>query len=344
MSAHVVSSKSAAADAVAFATAYCAVPEKVRHDPYRVALLGADAERLLLGALSMTPSEAWIAEIAGAAMGRVAVNLSPTRPGIAYLGFFDVSLEHPEHAAVAAELLARACEFARSKGATDVYGPVDICTWFPYRLRTDEGPPAPFDWEPVNPPDYVRLFTNNGFKEESSYYTVGYGELGRVAERCKRGYDVSLANGFSYRPMRVDDALEAELELVYRLSLASFTENVLFEPLPYAVFAPLLRASLAKRKLLGAFFALDENGDECGFMYNFESRGHYVMKTMAVLPEHAGRGLGGLLFYLSTIDAMERGYTEAIAALIQSKNRSGSYPSRGTELWQHHYSLYRRTL
>lgn len=94
-------------------------------------------------------------------------------------------------------------------------------------------------------------------------------------------------------------------------------------------------------------FAVDDSGKEIGFMFAvpdlFERPVRtIVMKTIAVHPEHRGKGLMSRLAEGVKATALELGYSRAIYALYESSNLSGKLADGGELIRTYH--LYARAL
>jgi GNAT superfamily N-acetyltransferase len=332
-----------------FTTAFCSLPGRVRKEPFRTALLPASICKQLLSAAFPPRREFWLGYERGQPVGRIAANVSATRSEIGYFGLFETELE-PGYAAMAMALLTEACTWLRAQGVSRIVGPVTFNTWFPYRLRLDSNDKRFFDWEPVNPPEYVHLVEAAGFQPVERYTSTAFGNLAEVIERLEPAYQRALSEGFRFLKFG-EDSIRRHLPALYRISHAAFRNNYLFEPIPEALFAKTYRSIVTRGRHPMSWFVLAPPGEQVGFLYAFidhwrdntRTETAVVLKSAGIMPAARGRGLSNALIYLAIQDGLQRGADYAIAALVRAGMQSESYARRGTYLWQHDYGLWQKT-
>ena len=156
--------------------------------------------------------------------------------------------------------------------------------------------------------------------------------------------------GFSIRHLDLN-RLDAELENLYEMSLASFAENFLYTPLARGEF-------LAQYKAVMPFVTpelvliAEYEGCCAGFVFALPDvleRRHgerpktFIVKTLAVHPDFTGRGLGNVLLWQVNRAAAALGYRAAIHALMHETNRSMRISAREGHIFRR-YTLYARML
>lgn len=334
-------SKSESPDPRGMIAEFVGLPARVRCAPYDVGLPSPEAETLLLTIPGLGEREVWIARSGGEAIGRIGASVSAHEPARGAVGFFEVASGHEQ---AAAPLLEAAERWLAARGVRQVYGPMCINTWFPYRYRTDTSDDRHFSWEPVNPPTYPELFESAGYTRDMSYHSDCLADIRALGAGMTRTFEKSPAAKYSYRPVRIEE-LRAEVPKLHEISLRSFHGNYLIEPIAIAVFEQLYVAQASKRRSVGCYFAVDAVDGEVGFIISFEDEtGQFVIKSMAVVPEHQGKALSFGLVHHTVQAAIERGHEVAIAALMESGNRSEFGNKRSPVGWQHHYALYGKSL
>ncbi len=285
----------------------------------------------------------------GSVLGQVGASLSLHHPGTGYVGFY--SLRDPLDETTASLLLDEACRFLKASGANRAVGPMHLNTWLPYRFALPSSGPGPFMWEPGNHPNDPVLWKKNGFTREMLYASQGHDGLGQLVSAMKPAWDKARALGFSFRNVDSERLLDQELPILHRLSMAGFSDNHLFEPLPANLFRELyvpLAGKNARQNLALAAFVLSPEGEEVGFSFSFIDPSHgkprVVLKTATILPEFRGRGLSNALFYetLGSLDLTL--HTEFVAALVKQGAQSESYGKHCPMLWRHEYELLVRSL
>jgi GNAT superfamily N-acetyltransferase len=345
---------SAAPDRAAFADVFAELPRHVRREPYRAALLPGAAWKAFLD-FPLT-REFWVAEKGGRAVGRVGASLSPSYPGTGYLGFFEVDMEDPDRDMVARALIDVANAWLGGCGARKVYGPLDVATWFNYRFRVPADPSADeeaepaFAWEPVNPPEYVRWFAERGFTEAERYHSLGFRPhdpalVDLIVAATGVAYDQARQRGMTFRALDTT-RLDAELSVLYALSMEAFCENFLFEPIPFEAFRALYAAAAAHIDERLTYFVLDPCGREAGFVFAFIDRGYTVVKTIALRPQFRGQKLSTALMHVVFKETAARGLGQAISALVKNGSKGEILATRQENVreWRREYALFEKHL
>lgn len=274
-------------------------------------------------------------------------NAVPALPGerLGVIGGFEAT-----GATAAADVLAQAGAALAARGCTLAVGPMDGNTWRRYRLVTEAGAEPPFFLEPANPPEWPGWWRAAGFVPLAEYYSAATDELeprdARLADAAQRVRDAGIA----LRPL--DPAqFEAELGRIHDVSVVSFQENYLYTPLPredfiaqYRAVQPLVRPELV--------CLAERAGRPVGYMFAIPDaaqarRGqpvtNVIMKTIAVLPECGGMGLGGLMFAEVHAAARRLGFRRAIHALMHENNKSRRMSAHYAQIIRR-YTLFSRRL
>lgn len=253
-------------------------------------------------------------------------------------------------AEAAARVLEEACTVLRAKGCTLAVGPMDGNTWRRYRWVTEMGNEPTFFLEPANPSDWPGWWRAAGFGSLAEYYSAASDDLEtrdvRLGEAASRVGNAGIVLR-SLNPAQ----FEAELDRIYDVSVVSFRENYLYTPLPRADFIaqyravqPLVRPELVRLaerhgKPVGYMFALPDQAQA--------QRGqpvtNVIMKTIAVLPEYGGLGLGGLMFAEVHAAAKALGFKRAIHALMHENNKSRKMSAHYAKIIRR-YTLFSRRL
>lgn len=354
-----IQSRSACPDPAAFHRSFCELPGKVRKDPYRVALLPGELTQRMLSFPLSKPAEYFLAEAEdGGAIGRIGANLSPVYEGVAYAGFFEVDVSRDDAPQVASRLLNQAAKWGRTQGVTRLVGPVDLSTWFTYRLAVnrDLTLPAPrlFSWEPVNPPQYPEYFSEFGMTEIQAYHSQGFSAATPEGylpgyENLKRAYDFASAQGFRIRPFDRTQLESRELPSLHQMSHSVFKDTFLFEPLPFQMFAGVYAAALQRFDFSPSRIAESPDGKPAGFLFAFFDGDHVIFKTVAVLPEFQCMKLSSALLCPVAEMAKARGVRYGVSALIKSGAKIEHHERRsereaGGAFWRHDYALFGKDL
>jgi GNAT superfamily N-acetyltransferase len=251
----------------------------------------------------------------------------------------------------AGQVLTLACDQLAAQGCTLAVGPLDGNTWQRYRLLTERGSEPLFFLEPDNPDDWPVHFTETRFTPLARYFSaldtrlqpLGT-RLAKTAERAgKQDFEIRMADLAS---------LEAELHYIYTVSIASFQDNFLYNPIgeadfltQYAPLRPYLRPEL--------ILIAEQSGRPVGFLFALPDllqaqRGQVIdtviLKTVAVHPDVSSAGLGSLLIDRCIDIASKLGYTRAIHALMHESNDSRKISKRYEAETIRQYALFAREL
>jgi GNAT superfamily N-acetyltransferase len=256
----------------------------------------------------------------------------------------------------AKELLEQACQHLSQNGCTLAIGPMDGTTWRKYRFVT-ESPleAAPFLLEPTHPPEYPKQWLQRGFAPLAHYTSALQNSLEAdpaITERLDKLVNTRLVKaGIRFRSLDVS-RIEEELESIFDISLKSFADNFLYSPISKAEFMGSYKKLLPFAVPDLVLFA-ELNGEAIGYVFGVpdilqKQRGEtldtFIVKTLAVLPEHTNKGLGTVLVDLVVRKAKELGFKKAIHALMLETNQSQTISERFSGLLLRRYTLYSKKL
>jgi GNAT superfamily N-acetyltransferase len=247
------------------------------------------------------------------------------------------------------EALRLACHELSATGCTMAVAPMDGNTWNRYRLLTERGTEPTFFLEPDNPDDWPSDFETSGFESMAQYYSA----MNRDLSRCVSARDLDdrfAAEGFRIRVFDSAD-WENELARVWQVASQAFRENFLYTPIEeeefLAIYRPLL--PLVRHELI---LIAERAGEPVGFSFNVPDllqakRGlaidTLIVKSLAVIPQWVGRGLGTLLVSRSLQAARALGFRRGIMALMHEANAS-RHIARTLMKDFRRYTLYGRIL
>jgi len=250
-----------------------------------------------------------------------------------------------DHARAAAQILSTACAELASRGCILAVGPMDGSTWRRYRLLTERGAEPPFFLEPDNPDDWPLHFEARGFRPLAQYYSA-------LNEDIRRPWPLAPAAAaeFTIQPLE-PGRIEQELPRLWYMAIRAFAGNFLYVPIEEAEFrAMYLQLIPTVRPELVLIAERDDN--PAGFCFAIPDmlqvrRGvpvdTFIIKTIAVLPEWQGRGLGSLLMARANEAAAQLGMRRCIHALMHEDNPSRKI-GRGFVRDFRRYTLFARPL
>lgn len=251
----------------------------------------------------------------GVACGSVSLYDNPfiKHNGQDVLLFGNVAATHEEELAM---LMRKAEEVAQQQGKQYIIGPVNGSTWNDYRLPLNEAKVL-FSGELTQPLFYATLLQENGYEILHRYFSA----VSSITEKEYAG--IQQPEGIIIRGINTDD-LTTDLQKLYPLCAAAFSENVLFSPIDEATF---VEKYLQYAALLNSDFVLvaEQNNNIIAFVFAYpdmmDSK-RMVMKTIARHPLHRVPGLIDNMIKIVLKNAAEKGYTEIVHAFMHEANRS----------------------
>lgn len=246
-------------------------------------------------------------------------------------------------------LLEAAANHLRTRGCTIAVGPMDGNTWQKHRFVIESNGRGPFLLEPRNPGGYPAMWEQAGFtilsRYSSSVMPLDGGEVIPPAVKARLTRSGVVVRKLD--PSRYVD----ELRVIHAISLASFSSNFLYTPLPEEGF---LQSYRKVREHVDADLVriAERDGVPCGLVFGIPdleaaARGEkpaLIVKTLAVDPESRCAGLGSLLVDELHRIGREKGYTEAIHALQHESNTSLKITGRHHGEVLRRYALFSRPL
>lgn len=286
----------------------------------------------------------------GTLLATCGASLSLTDVMRGFIGFFEAADSLAGHQAAQA-ILTEAQTWLRAHGASQIVGPVNLCTWFPYRAQAEPYSGPWQTWEPSSPLFYLELWSKAGFVPLERYFSEAASLTSAARTQNASALMRAEAAGFKFRPFERDPHrfMLDEVPLLHQLTLAAFADNFLFEPLPLSLFrqlyVPLLDKLAAARF---SWFALAADDTPCGFLFAFEENRSLVVKTVAVAPSSRGHGLQMALLQKAIDLALDEGIETVISALLKEGIASEKIPAlfknTGGVLWRHCYVLLEKQL
>lgn len=348
---------SASADRASFLAAFAELPGRVRDDDHRVGLAAPGATLFLMNAGLTEVREAWLARSEGRVVGRVHANVSWSNASLGYIGFYEVDLGFPDHEAVARALLEEASRWLAARGARDVYGPIDWCTTFSYRLllpRQGKSKDSRLHtWEPVTPPAFLDHWRAAGFEVAEHYHSratnaapVDYAARREPSPTPAKARAEAL--GFTFRPLAPIERIDEDFDALNHVNTLGFADNFLFEPIPFPLYCALTRTIAGKSPYHYSSWVHAPDGEPAGYIYTFRDEGVVVRKTVAIIPKYRGAKLSSALFQICTAESCRDGIVEGVFALIREGNISDKVTTNTsedpTDLWRHDYVLFGKKL
>lgn len=331
MKAHMVEIKSFAklngAEFDQFLTEFCRVQDNVRVPPFRRGLLPSPVWIGFMCQPSRFAKEFWLASDGlGRCIGRIGASVSAGRLGEGAIGFFEVDLKHPMGREAGAKLLSAAEQWLKANSVKLVHGPMNFNFWYQYRFFQAESGDAPavepgFLWEPVQPPEYLEIWRDNGYGIALEFATREYISLQHLADKTRAAFVHTQQNGIVFRALDSSRILDVDIRALYEISLESLKDSRLFEPIAFEEFRALYISLTGGPDLGLAHLALDQDSKPVAFVICFEDQERAVFRRRACLPSHHGQNLIAALTHVAAEKALARGLTRYVTALERSKSK-----------------------
>jgi GNAT superfamily N-acetyltransferase len=256
-------------------------------------------------------------------------------------------------------LLSAAVDRLSDQGCTLAIGPMDGNTWRRYRFVTGNGLAhlseshlyePPFFLEPVNPPGWPLQFERARFRKLAGYYSALNADLGQPDGRIQQAVSRLQDAGVEIRSA-VNTDLRAQLKRIYRVSRVAFAGNFLYTEIPEELFVAQY-AGLLPRIRPELVLLAERGGELAGYVFAIPdfaqaARGcpidTFIIKTVAILPDPALRGLGGVLVSRVQQAGHRLGFRRCIHALMHEDNVSLRISRRYAQTIRQ-YSLYCREI
>lgn len=315
---------------------FCQLPQEIYRDQdKKFAMSEGMCRKLLSLSLPFDHGAFLIQDDSGKNLGRIFLQASSKK----FQGHWSFLALAPDFND-ASGLDAMMKEWFEKRGIFQVIGPYYFTTYFSYRMRVDQDS-VTYPWEPKQPPYELSLFQSMGHKTHQTYYSYLIKGFGHFDQKGKKEYESLLKDGFTFRPIR-QDALEEEIKILYDLSMKGFTDNYLFEPIPFELFKEIYVPSFKAVDLRMSCLMYSPEGKVVGFNFTFPQGHQAVIKSSCVLPEFRGKGLfsAGIYHGVLKIRELTPEVTDCITALVHVDNEaSRRVADSPTPQERHEYAL-----
>jgi len=249
--------------------------------------------------------------------------------GEAFFGF----VEFPDDASAFNLLWNSLIKRAKGKGISVLKGPVSGSIWHQYRC-IKEGDSSPFfKAEPFCETYYYDFLASNKPATEILYYSASREPFGIVLRMIdKTALEKMQGLGFSIKETKTV-GLE-ELRAIADISKAVFNGSWGYTELNEKEFTQLYSSEKMTAHVNSLYLLYKEN-EIMGFCSTSrEDEKTLICKTICVLPQYQGLGLGNALAYQVHVDAERAGFKKMIYALIREGNNIKNFPKDGSIIFR----------
>jgi len=272
---------------------------------------------------------------------RCLAGVHPARPDIGAVGDW-----------VGEESVLRQAEaWLRDQGCHVARGPMELCSWFTYRVNDGPTVDEPFLMEPQERPE---RWMDAGYSD-AAHYTSTLMPHEPILTQTQTLSERLRSEGWSIQslPRGPDGTVP---ELAYRSAIArihtmaheAFADAFGFCPIPVQVMQELYAPYRAVIDPDLVFIASAPDGTDAGFLFGIGDlaaphRKWAIIKTSAIRPRYAGRRIGTWLNATAHLRFRRKGYNEVVYALMWEGSASQGWSRYGGRSLRR-YRLLQRSL
>ena len=220
-------------------------------------------------------------------------------------------------------LFEKAFEFLKKAGKKECRGPINMSVWQSFRVSYPEDNP-PFYLEPFTLCYYKDLFLTNNFITSHQNITTSETIDKTKIKNYEDLYTQSINNGYSYEILNKNNAKEGVRD-IYFLTSKIFEGSYSFYNISeeeFSFFAKqyteiqgphyIFVIKNSKKEPVGFFLAIPD-------LFNPHLKA-VVLKTMGLLPEYRGQGLGSAMLYFVYKNSIKDGFKQLIFCTMSVDN------------------------
>lgn len=238
----------------------------------------------------------------------------------AFFGFFESLPDNEIFNLLWRELI----NLAKSRNIKVLKGPINGSPWYQYRVVSDSDGSPFFKTEMFCDNYYYNFFKSVKPAKEIFYYSAHRIRFESIISATKFSYKKLSTEGFIIEEIK-DIAID-QLKSIWELSKKTFKNYWGYVDLSFDDFISLY----LPQKLfchLNKIYFLKKQDQVIGFLSTLrEDNLTLIFKTICILPEFQGLGLGNMLVYKAHLDAKKDGFKKIIYALIQTDNNIRNFP------------------
>ncbi len=257
-------------------------------------------------------------------------------------------------------------EWLEHRGIKTVLAPINFCTWFRYRFKTNKFNEKRYLFETYNPPYYNDFLEQIGYTVDKKYYSQDIDDLRDFLLKTTQKYEDTIIQNMVIRPFNIEN-YDEEMHSLYRLTINSFQSNYLYSPIDFDSFSQLYAPyksiinpnyfAIAEddQKMIGFLFCIPDYFDALSsmhgsqsifakirFLYHKKRASTFLAKSMAVLPEYRNTGVGTALMHFCHRNAFLDGFKKGRHCLFIEDNYSSSFSKSKKTPWE--YAIFKKVL
>ena len=240
--------------------------------------------------------------------------------GEAFFGF----MEFPEDMAVFRKLWDELLKIAETSRIQKISGPVNGSIWHSYRVIKSDNSQPRFVSEPLCQSWYYSFLKEQYPDEEIAYHSGIRQNLENIISLTKPSYE-ALVDRENLRIERLESPDPPTIKELYHLSRLIFQENWGYVDLSENEFYALYNSGKVS-SYIGSIYLVHAKDELVGFCSTLREKNSLILKTMGILSDWQGRGLGNALVHKIHWDAQQKGISSMIYALIRDTNQIRNFP------------------
>ena len=243
----------------------------------------------------------------------------------ALFGFF----ESPDDPLLVNNLWKKITKCAKDRGVNLLKGPINGSIWHQYRCLKYTNTSQAFNSEPLSESYYYALLTRLKPSAEITYYSASREKFNNIMPKINNGFTELEKSGFKIEEL--DNVSLEQLRKLGDISRKVFSKNSWgYTELTENEFLKLY--SVEKLNLhLNKLYLLYKDDTIIGYCgTSIDNPNVMIIKTICILSEYQGLGLGNALAFKIHMDALEQGFKKVIYALIREDNQIKNFPKDDT--------------
>ncbi len=250
------------------------------------------------------------------------------------------------------ELLRDAERWLAARGVGTVFGPMEMCSWFPHGCNLGPFDEAPFSFEPTEPP---QRWLDQGYVAAAHYVSVVAQHDPHIGPAMDRAAALSAA-GFRVQPLPLDPGEGTVSERDFHAALQSLHDVCARAEMSEPGYAPLsvdalMRAYSPLRQHMDprlVFVARSPDGSPVGLLIGVPDRAQpdrrwFIIRDLIVAAEHRQRGVGAWLVAAVHHAAKRAGYRAGVHAMTHHRFHGRELRRDGAQVFRR-YALLRKDL
>ena len=246
----------------------------------------------------------------------------------AFFGFFEME----QNLSVLKAIWQSLKEEAKKMGISVLKGPVNGSIWHQYRCIKETDSSEYFKSEPMSESYYYKLLTQMKPLSEVSYYSASREKFDNVMEVIKTEFRKLITVGFKIEELK--NVSYEQLLQIAEISRIAFRNSWGYTDLTEKEFLQLYSSDKLETHL-NKLYLLYKDQQIIGYCgTSVENKQTLILKTICILPEYQGLGLGNALAYKIHLDAQKEGFKKVIYALIREDNKVKNFPKDDTLIFR----------